>query len=167
MDNGLEFRNELLSELCRLFGLSRCFMTAYKLRTNAVCEHSHATVNAMLAKCIADYHHDWDEWLPQIAFSYNASVHESTRFTPFFLMHGTEPRWDIDFKLGVDAETPYSVNDYANALMKRLKGAHTLATEHLQTTASRMSDWYDQKVKVQEVKPGDEVYVLNLRLYQV
>ena len=165
-DNGLEFRNELLSELCRLFGVSRCFTTSYQPRTNAVCERSHATVNAMLAKCVSDNHRDWDEWLPQIAFSYNASVHESTRFTPFYLMHGTEPRWDVDFKLGTDAETPYSENDYADVLLKRLEGAHSLTREHLQTTASRMSDWYDQKFEVQKFSPGDVVYVLNLRLYQ-
>ena len=56
----------------------------------------------MLAKCISDNHRDWDEWLPQVAFSYNASVHKSIRFTPFYLMHGTEPRWNVDFKLGVE-----------------------------------------------------------------
>ena len=45
-DNGLEFRNELLSELCRLMGLTRAFTTAYQLHTNAVCERSHATIYA-------------------------------------------------------------------------------------------------------------------------
>ena len=29
-----------------------------------------------------------------------------------------------------------------------------------------MSDRYDKKVRVQTFQPGDEVYVLNLRLYQ-
>ena len=58
------------------------------------------------------------------------------------------------------------MNDYADALLKRLEGAHTLVREHLQSTASRISDWYDQKVKIQEFNPGDVVYVLNLRLYQ-
>ena len=53
-DNGLEFRNELLFELCRLFGIARCFTTSYQPRTNAVCERSHATINAMLAKVVAD-----------------------------------------------------------------------------------------------------------------
>ena len=120
----------------------------------------------MLAKVVADNHRDWHEWLPQISFSYNASVQESTRFTPYFLMHGSEPRWDVDFKLGVEDRTPYSVNDYADVLMRRLEGAHFLTREHLRITASRMSDWYDRKVKVQEFSPGDEVYVLNLKLYQ-
>ena len=166
MNNGLEFRNELLSELCRLLGVARCFTTLYQPCMNAVCERSHATVNAMLAKCVADNHRDWDEWLPQVAFCYNASLHESTHFTPFFLMHGTEPHWDVDFKLGTEDQTAYSVNAYTNVLLKRLEGAYTLTREHLQTTATRMSDWYNQKVKVQELMPGDEVYVLNLRLYQ-
>ena len=165
-DNGLEFCNELLSELCRLLGVVRCFTTSYQPCTNAVCERSHATVNSMLAKCVADNHRDWDEWLPQVAFCYNASLHESTRFTSFFLMHGSEPHWDVDFKLGTEDRTAYSVNDYANVLMKRLERPYTLTRKHLQTTATRMSDWYDQKIKVEEFALGDEVYMLNLRLYQ-
>ena len=43
---------------------------------------------------------------------------------------------------------------------------HSLAREHLQVTASRMSDWYDRKAHAQDFQPGDEVYILNLRLYQ-
>ena len=79
-------------------------------------------------------------------------------------MHGSEPRWDADFKLGVEDRIPYFVNDYADTLLRRLEGVHTLTREHLQTTATQMLDWYDQKVKVQEFSSGDEVYVLNLRL---
>ena len=57
-DNGLKFRNELLTELCKLMGVTRAFTTSYQPRTNAVCERSHATVNSMLAKCIDDNHQD-------------------------------------------------------------------------------------------------------------
>ena len=65
-DNGLEFKNELLSEICRLMGIARCYTTAYQPRTNAVCEKSHATVNAMLAKCVSDNQRDWDEGLGRV-----------------------------------------------------------------------------------------------------
>ena len=106
---------------------------------------SHATINATLAKVVADNQRDWDTCLPQVAFCYNSSAHESTRFSPYFLMHGHKPRWDVDFKLGVEDRTPYTVNDYADTLMRRLEGVHSLTREHLCTTASRMSDWYDQK----------------------
>src|SRR5437899_2729735 len=98
-DNGTEFRNSLLTELCRLCGVSRAFTTAYQPRTNAVCERSHGTVNSMMVKCISHNQKDWDVHLAQIAFCYNASVNKSTRYSPFFLLHGTEPRWDIDLQL--------------------------------------------------------------------
>ena len=130
MDNGLEFRNELLSELCRLMGVARCFTTSYQPRTNAVCEHSHATVNSMLVKCINDNHHDWDEQLPQLAFCYNASIHESTQFSPFFLMHGTESHWDVAFQLRNEDWPVYFPNAYADLLLNRLE-VHILSQENI------------------------------------
>ena len=120
----------------------------------------------MLAKCVAKNQRDWHEHLQQVAFCYNASVHESTQYSPFFLMFGTEPRWDVDLQMGRADRTAYSVNDYADALITRLEEAHELARSQLRVTASRMQDWYDKKVHVQDFRPGDEVYVLNLRMYQ-
>ena len=117
-----------LSELCRLMGVARCFITSYQPCTNAVCEWSHATVNLMLAKCVDKNHQDWDERLPRVAVCFNASVHESMQFTPFFFMHGTEPRWDVDFKFGNDTAR-YSTNDYADLLLNRLGDAHSLARD--------------------------------------
>ena len=99
-DNGKEFKCELLNELCRLMGVARAFTSTYQARTNSVCERNHATVNSMLSKCISRNQRDWNEHLSYIAFFYNASVNESTGFSPYFIMHGFEPRWDIDFKLG-------------------------------------------------------------------
>jgi transposase InsO family protein len=165
-DNGGEFRNELLSELCRLMGVARAFTTAYEARTNAVCERSHATINSMLAKCIAENQRDWATRLPYVQFCYNASTHESTGYTPYFLVHGTQPRWDVDFKFNrPDDKGEYSPNDFASLLLDRLEGAHELAREQLQTTAVRLKDYYDRKVHVNRFNVGDIVYVLNLRMY--
>src|SRR6266496_149217 len=165
-DNGCEFRNDLLNEICRLMGVARSFTTAYEARTNGVCERSHATVNSMLSKCVSENQRDWTENLSHVAFSYNASVHESTKFSPFFLMHGSEPRWNVDLQIGTEPRTPYSTNDYADLLIKRLEHAHENVREQLKVVAKRMTDWYDRKVFVQHFDIGDEVFVLNLRLYQ-
>ena len=84
----------------------------------------------------------------------------------YFLMHGNEPRWDVDIQLGEQGAEPKSVNEYAHTLLSRLEKAHELTRSHLHTNATRMSEWYDKMVRVQTFNPGDEVYVLNLRLYQ-
>ena len=165
-DGGGEFRNELLGELCRLMGVYKVMTTAYKASTNAVAERSHATFHSMLAKCVSTNQRDWSSHLAYVAFCYNASVHESTGYSPHFLMHGTEPRWDVDLELCTPGAEPCSVNDYAALLLGRLGAAHELARESLKTAATRMKDWYDRKVHTQTFEPGDQVYVLNLRLYQ-
>src|SRR5258708_14387309 len=126
---------------------------------------SHSTVNSMLAKCVKANQRDWSDHLAYVAFCYNASVHESTQYTPYFLVHGEEPRWDIDLQLGGEGKTQYSVNDYADLLVNRLEYAHQVARDHLHVTASRMKDWYDKKVHVKQFLAGDEVYILNQRVY--
>ena len=57
-------------------------------------------------------------------------------------------------------------NDYADLLIKRFEHAHENVREQLKVVAKRMTDWYDRKVFVQHFDIGDEVFVLNLRLYQ-
>ncbi len=148
-----------------MLGIQRAYTTSYEARTNAVCERSHLTVNSMLAKCVKDNQRDWSDHLQYVAFCYNASRHESTQYTPYFLVHGDEPRWDIDLQLGVKDKQAYSVNDYAALLGDRLEYAHELTREHLKTAATRMKDWYDKKVHVKRFEPGDDVYILNLRNY--
>ena len=34
----------------------------------------------------------WDQWLPQVMFSYNTSIHEGTKYTPYELIYGKKAR---------------------------------------------------------------------------
>jgi len=121
----------------------------------------------MLAKSISDNQRDWIDHLQQIAFYVNASVQQSTKNTPLFLMHGTKPRWGVDLHINCEhTRRAYSVNDYADLLVTRLEKAHELVRAHLGVASRRMKDWFDKKVRTQTFKVGDEVYVLNLRLYK-
>ncbi len=49
--------------------------------------------------------------------------------------------------------------------MKRLDSAHELARHHLRQAALRMKTWYDRKVKTAEFTVGQQIKILNLRLY--
>ena len=164
-DGGGEFRNEIVTELCRLFGVYKSQTTAYQPSTNGGCERFHLTLNSMLAKVVSENQRDWCERLAHVALCYNASVHESTGYTPFMLMHGREVRWGVDLLLDSPRDEPRSVNDFAAMLIERLETAQQLVRDNLQTTAQRMRCWYDRKVHLKVFQEGDEVYVLNLRRY--
>jgi len=65
----------------------------------------------MLAKCIDTNQRNWTDHLQQFAFCFNAFIQESTQYSPFFLMYGTEPQLNIDFQMGKGERQAYSVND--------------------------------------------------------
>src|SRR6266516_1206016 len=164
-DRGLEFKNSLLDEVSRLMGTSRAYTTSYEARTNGQTERSHQTGNSMLAKCTNEHQTDWDQYLAGIAFCHNAATHESTKRTPFYLLHGFQPRWDCDIQLGTMARHQYSVNDYANLLVTRLEIAHEIARQNLHRSAQSMKDGYNKRVEPKEFEEGQTVKLLNLRIY--
>ena len=47
-------------------------------------------------KLIGERQCDRDEYLDPVLFSIRTSVQESTKFTPFFLMHGREARYPLE-----------------------------------------------------------------------
>ena len=42
---------------------------------------------------------DWDKHIPYVLFAYRASQQESTQESPFFLLHGRDPRLPRDMAL--------------------------------------------------------------------
>src|SRR5260370_38842597 len=58
------------------------------------------------------------------------------------------------------------MKNYEELVIKRIEHEHKNAREQLNVVERRMIDWYDRKVFVQHFDIVDEVYVLNLRLYQ-
>ena len=162
-DGGGEFDNEILSEVCRLAGVAKVKTTPYKPSSNPV-ERFHRTMHSLLAKVISDHQRDWDCYLAYITFCYNTSIHQGTGYTPYFLMHGTEARWNMDYLLD-SLTTSRSSNEHAAELTLRLEEAYRLTREQLGTAAVYSKGWYDKKVKHQVFQVGEQVRILDLKGY--
>ena len=46
----------------------------------------------MLSKKVEQSGKDWDKQLPYVLFAYRTSCQESTKASPFFLLHGRDPK---------------------------------------------------------------------------
>ena len=59
---------------------------------------------------------DWKSYVSTLVHAYNATRHDSTKYTPFFLMFGRHPRLAIDAYLRLNSETEKirSRDNYAN-----------------------------------------------------
>ena len=82
--------------------------------------------------------YDWKSYVAPLVHSYNATRHDSSGFSPFFLMFGRYPRLAVNFYLGLTLEEP-SISDrehYATKLQKRLQFAYNNASKESEKSAA-------------------------------
>ncbi|RDB29278.1 hypothetical protein Hypma_014871 [Hypsizygus marmoreus] len=54
-------------------------------------------IETMLRAYIGNDKSSWSAWIHVLEYAYNSAIHSSTGMTPFFLLHGFEPRKPLDF----------------------------------------------------------------------
>lgn len=95
-DRDKAFLEDALPHYEKLLRIKHLPTTSYHPRTNGMVERMHQMLNHSL-RCLTQDHLDrWDEFLAQTVFAIRAREHAVTKFSPFYLMFGVEPRLPID-----------------------------------------------------------------------
>ena len=165
-DLGGEFEASLTLELFKLLGIRKLRTSGYRPQTNGACEAQHKVLNKILAQVMLESQRDWSKWVSYATFCYNVTEHSSTSFSPFFLFHGREARWNIDFLLdGIEPGHDTPAN-YASEMIDRLDKCFRLTRDQLGRAAEQASTWYNRRVSQQTFCPGQEVRVYNPRRFK-
>ena len=91
--------------------------------------------------------------------AYRASVHDTTKFTPFHLMFGREVRLPIDVMFGKTPDPVQEHTEYARELRARLENAFGLVREHTRAAQKRQKDRYDRWASGGRYEVGDRVWL--------
>ena len=82
--------------------ITKQIATAYYPMTNGLDERWNGTLQTALRKVIdQDTQNDWDEHLDPIMAAYRASRHESTGFSPYFMVFHKEPCLPVDIEYNI------------------------------------------------------------------
>ena len=161
-DQGRNYESKLFMELCKLLEIRKTRTTPRRPQCNGQTERFNRTMVQMIRAFIKGEQRDWDLYLPCLAAAYRSSKHETTGFSPNFLMLGREVRLPGDITPPKASSSPLSdPADYIEKLRERLTIAHDLTRKHLKGATERHRDIYDAKTNHHLYKPGDLVWYLN------
>lgn len=76
---------------CKHLSIKKMNTFRYHAQINGLLEKFNSNLIGMISKVTQSSHRDWDRHLPYLLFAYCATVHESTRESPFFLLYGRDP----------------------------------------------------------------------------
>ena len=90
-DNGTEFKNEQMDELCKQLNVKRVYSPVYTPKANGRLEAWHRFFKACVAKHIRGNAAEWDEVVPLAGAAYNFFPCQASGESPFVLMFGRDP----------------------------------------------------------------------------
>jgi len=136
-DQGKEVDGRIMTEVCCLFGIEKLRTTRYKPSTNQV-ERFHRTMNSVLAKAVDENQRDWDVRLPYVMAASRATRHDTTGYSPNFLVLGRETRALPDLVYGLpEDESDENYDRFEEQMRERLVTAYTQVRQHMQRSAEK------------------------------
>ena len=166
-DQGKNFENNLIKELCSLAEIEKSWTTPHHSMGNGMIKRFNQTLLNLLGTL--EYHQktDWKSVVAPLVHAYNSIQHDSTGFSPYFLMFGRHPRLAIDAYLGLKSsreQTSGAKEHYSKKLKQHLEFAYKVASKEADKNAARHKVNYDYKVRDAILDVGSKILIRKVGL---
>ena len=153
-DQARELTGKLNQELCLLLGIARRTTSPYHPAANGQVERKNGILMGILRMLTNEEQSDWDQMLPYAVFAMNTATPRGLTHSPFFLMHGRNPRTLLD--QSIDAvPVVLTKYDWWNNLIR----ARELSSESEGLSRYNNKKYFDAKIKQHKFSVGDRVLV--------
>ena len=144
-DQGREFCNDILKEMCYYLNIKKIRTTPYHPQSNGHVERVHQVLRRMIGKLDNKRRKKWPDHLGTITHTYNSTRSQVTGYSPYFLMMGRRPRLPVDLLFPTSRQLPKTkgVHEYIKALHGRLREALRVARISSSQEAARHKRLYD------------------------
>ena len=119
-DRDMSFMSKLVTEICKIFQITRHVTSSYHARSNSVCERKNST----LAQCLRTYCEKdpkrWPELIPSIMMAFRMSpCTQASGYSPYYLLFGREMPIFFDTAVTPSESLPKSHKHHKEELLQR------------------------------------------------
>ena len=162
IDQGRNFESKLFEQLMQLLELDKTRTTPFHAQSNAVIERMNRTLQNMLAKCVNEEQSNWSQQLPYVTMAYRSSVHESTGYTPQFLVSGQELSLPLDCMYHNPQENATTdIHELVHNKQQAFQRTFELVRRNLNQKQKRQNAIYNKKVHGSTYKEGQKVLLYH------
>lgn len=163
-DQGPDFESCTIKKLCALTGIQKIQTTPDHPRGNPV-ERFNRILLDMLGTLSEHEKVHWKDFVKLVVHAYNCTKHDTTRFAPYELMFGRQPRLPVDLAFGLPvSKTCHNHSEYVKHLKDNLEKSYHLASKNAEKIMQKNKTRFDRTVTASELNVGDRVLVRNVRL---
>ena len=156
-DRGQNFMSKVVTEVCKIFQITRLHTSSYHPQTNACAERTNATIGQSIRALCDKNPLNWPSLLPGIAAALRTVPStESTLFSPFFILFKQECRLPIDTALQ-PSELPLAARDAMENILSNAELTQEMVKQNVQRAQQRYKQQYDSKVKQPHYFVGQRV----------
>jgi hypothetical protein len=161
-DRGTNYQSELIAEVYELLDIHQLRTTAFWPQCDGQSERMCQSLQKMLACYVNDKKNNWAEFLPLLQFAYNSSVHATTKFSPFELTYGRQPRLPIDLLThNAKLDLYLSMGSYAEQIQTQLAIAYEKVAKNTEMSILPHKISHDRKTRAASFDVNDFVWVLD------
>jgi transposase InsO family protein len=164
-DQGRNFESNIIKHLCDILKIQKSRTTPYHPMGNGLVERMNRTLLTMLRTLTEEKKSNWKAYVPALVQAYNCTKHDTTGYSPFFLMFGRNPRLPVDVVLDIPSSWFEEVDhrDYASQLCERLDYTFKLVLAASSKSAAKQKT-YQPTVRGVMPQVGDLVLIKNVGL---
>ena len=161
-NQGRNFESKFFEQLMQLLEMDKIRTTPFHPQSNAVIERMNKTLQNMLAKCINEEQSNWSQQLPYVMMANRSSVHESTGYTPQFLVFGQDMSLPLDcmYRKPQENETT-DIHEFVHNKQQAFQRAFELVRRNLNEKQKRSKAIYKKKVHGPTYKEEQKVLLYH------
>ena len=138
----------------------------YYAQANGQAKASNKGIIKIIKRKIEENPRRWHTLLNEALWSYQMACHGSTKVSPYQLVYGHDVVLSWEIRTGsrrVSSQDQLTADDYATLMkdeLDDLAGHRLRALISIEENKTRVSKWYDKRVKAEEFTDGDLVWKL-------